>query len=140
MDRVRFEALLAAYGGDPRRWPEAERADAESYAATNAEARSLLDDARRLDGLLDATRGEAPGLDLVAARILAAAPKAGEGAPSMRVGRPLVALAACALIGIIIGFGGARLAPPADAADAALNAAFGEGPEQSPDAPPGVNG
>lgn len=129
MDRVRFEAMLAAYGADPKRWPEAERAEAQAFAAAHPEFAASLAEARAIDALLDAAREPAAGGDLVAARILAKAPTA---QPRANLVRPLLALAACAVVGVLVGFGGAHLAPLADPADAALNAAFGDGPESFP--------
>lgn len=54
MTRQRFEDLADAYGGDLRRWPEAEREAGRALAATDAEADALLRQADRLDALLDA--------------------------------------------------------------------------------------
>ena len=106
----------------------------------NAEARALIAEARDVDALLDAGVGAAPGADLVTARILAAVPKA--GAPAQAgLTRTLAALAACAVFGVVVGFGGAMFAPQGDATDAALSAAFGDGPEATPvDPTPGGDG
>ena len=38
MTSERFLALVAAYGADARRWPEAERAAARAFAATEPDA------------------------------------------------------------------------------------------------------
>lgn len=51
-DRVR--ALIDAYGADPDRWPEGERDAALTRIASDPTLRSILDDARALDTLLDA--------------------------------------------------------------------------------------
>ena len=42
MDKDRFETLAAAYGGDLRRWPEAERAAAEDFRRGNPEAAAAM--------------------------------------------------------------------------------------------------
>lgn len=52
MTLARFSALLDAYGGEPSRWPESERAAAEAFLRSDAEARRLCADAAKLDGLL----------------------------------------------------------------------------------------
>jgi hypothetical protein len=49
----RLEQLLDAYGADPSRWPDAERAAAEQLIRTDVEAQKLLMQARSLDDLLD---------------------------------------------------------------------------------------
>lgn len=60
MDAKRFAALAAAYGGDLRRWPEAERVAGMDFAAGDMGV-SILRHAGRLDTLLDSYRAEAPG-------------------------------------------------------------------------------
>ena len=112
MDRERFAELLDAYGADFRRWPAAVRAEAAAFTAQNADAAALIAEAGSLDALLDSVRGETrPSTDL-AARILAAAPRAQRPAFDRRA---MLALAACAVFGVLIGYGGGMLAPaPAD--------------------------
>jgi hypothetical protein len=107
MDRERFLHLLEAYGGDFRRWPAETRALAAAYAAQDADAASALAEARALDRALDAARHGAEPSAALAARILAQAPRA---AAFDR--RALFALAACAVFGVVIGYGGGLLAPP----------------------------
>ncbi len=53
MTRERFSALLDAYGGDLRRWPEPSRSGAEVLLARDAAARRQRDQALALDALLD---------------------------------------------------------------------------------------
>ncbi len=48
-----FASLLDTYGPDPANWPERKRADGLALAASDAEARAALADARRLDALLN---------------------------------------------------------------------------------------
>ena len=104
MDRERFAELLDAYGADFRRWPAAVRAEAGS-----------------LDALLDSVRGETrPSTDL-AARILAAAPRAQRPAFDRRA---MLALAACAVFGVLIGYGGGMLAPAPAEEDSYFSMAF----------------
>jgi len=52
----RFKAIVDAYGADPARWPDAERAAALRFLANDVRAKAWLDEARALDGLLDAGR------------------------------------------------------------------------------------
>jgi hypothetical protein len=108
MDRERFEHLLDAYGADFRRWPSETRAAAAAFAAQDPEAAALLSEARSLDRVLDTAReagAPSPGL---AARILAQAPRAAARAFDRRA---MLALAACAVFGIVLGYGGGLLAP-----------------------------
>lgn len=121
MDRERFEHLLAAYGADFARWPEAEREAAAAFAVQNADTVAVaMREARGLDAALDLAR-ETPDTTLLAARILRKAPKA---AAAVFDARAAIALAACAVFGVVLGYGGGRLAPLADEDDAFFTAAF----------------
>lgn len=51
MDRQQFQRLIAAYGGDADRWPEASRDMAFSFAGT-AEGRAMIAFASALDAAL----------------------------------------------------------------------------------------
>jgi len=62
----RFRRLIEAYGADPARWPPPERAAALALLATSAQARSALEDVRRLDALLAADRRPAADASLAA--------------------------------------------------------------------------
>lgn len=78
----RLRDILGAYGGDPERWPDAERAPALELLSRSADARSLRDDALRLDAALDLLPAAEPSAGLEE-RILAAArrtPQDGTGA------------------------------------------------------------
>jgi hypothetical protein len=59
MDARRFAALAQAYGGDLRRWPEAERMAGAVFAASGA-GKAILRQAGTLDALLDSYRVDAP--------------------------------------------------------------------------------
>lgn len=59
MDARRFAALAQAYGGDLRRWPEAERMAGTVFAASGA-GKAILRQAGTLDALLDSYRVDAP--------------------------------------------------------------------------------
>lgn len=56
MDATRFAALADAWGGDLRRWPEAERESGRAFAASHqVVAERLLFEGDSLDALLDAS-------------------------------------------------------------------------------------
>ena len=76
MERAQFEALIAAYGAEPARWPAEHRADMQAYIAANpADVREALVVERALDEALSASPRPAPSADL-AARVLAQRPAA----------------------------------------------------------------
>ncbi len=70
-----FAAALDRHGADPARWPQALRGRAPALLESSAQARALLDEARRLDAALDAALpapDTPPGLQT---RILANTPQ-----------------------------------------------------------------
>jgi hypothetical protein len=131
MDRARFEYLLDAYGADFRRWPPDERAEAERFVRENAEALApLLEAAHVLDATLDlAGMVQAPSASL-SDRILAAAPRARSTPQRTNFAPAGWALAACTLLGVLIGYGGGALAATSADQDDYFTAAF--------EAPPAV--
>jgi hypothetical protein len=68
----RFAVLLDAYGADPARWPDAERAAARALLDRSSEARARRDAAAALDALLDRAATVEPSSAL-AERILSQA-------------------------------------------------------------------
>ena len=124
MDVERFETLALAYGGDLRRWPQAERAAGEAFRAREpAAADEALSAAQALDFALDGWTSPAPSAALRQA-VLAAAPKtrarpAGRGLGFWLSGAGLVAAAAA---GVIVGFTASTAAVSNDRADAVLQA------------------
>ncbi len=121
MDWKRFAELLDAYGGDFRRWPANERAPAAAFAAREPDAATLIAEAQKLDQVLDAARAsDEPSADL-ALRILASAPSAQRPVFDRRA---IFALAACAVFGVVLGYGAGLLAPAPDADDAYFTMAF----------------
>ena len=74
MDLTRFEALVAAYGATPNRWPEEERAAAEAFARADPRAAALLAKADAIDTLLFAHRVAEPSRTL-RAMVIEAAPR-----------------------------------------------------------------
>lgn len=121
MDRQRFEHLLEAYGASFARWPAEERAAGEAYAAAHRDdVAALLAAEHALDDALGARETLTGASDLLAARILAAH-KRQRGAVDWRA---VAALAACAVFGVVIGYGGGLLAPVADDEAAYFASAF----------------
>lgn len=119
MNRERFEFLLDAYGADFRRWPAADRTAGEAFAAKHAEeASEAIRAAGALDRALDAARDDAIDTALLARRILRQRPR-----PWIDR-RAAIALAACAVFGIALGYGAGTLAPAPDFDDAYFAAAF----------------
>ena len=99
MTLERLHVILDAYGGAPERWPAAERAAATRLVEQSAVARGLWEEARTLDGLLDALPSEDPSAALVE-RVLAAAPRVRRPRRWTRplaIAVPLAAAAALAL-------------------------------------------
>lgn len=132
MDRARFEHLLEAYGGDFARWPASDRAAGAAYAAQHAEAVGpLLREARALDAALNDAREAAPDVTRLSARVLAGVPKPVQGFDR----RAAWALAACAVFGVMLGYGGGLMAPAAAADEEYFTMAF-----EAPFVEPGEDG
>lgn len=101
MGLERFERLVEAWGADPRRWPEAERAAAEAFLAHNVDARASIEEAARLDALLALAPAHEPS-EMLVHRVLRAAPRAHP--PVSRFGWVSgVGWAAAAAAGVIAG-------------------------------------
>ncbi len=108
MKPERFEAMVAAYGAEPRRWPEEEREAALAFARTEGGAAALAAE-RRLDALLD--RAETPRASRELVSRVAGTPwrqRAGWATQA-------ATLAAAALLGLYVGW--ASLTPADRAAD-----------------------
>lgn len=108
MDAQRFESLTAAYGAEPGRWPQVERAAALAFQRDNrAAAERILFEARMIDAVLDAAPTQAPSAEL-RDRVLARAPRPRSGRPRVLFGAPRwlpsagVAALACA-VGMWVG-------------------------------------
>jgi hypothetical protein len=101
---ARFEALLGAYGAEPRRWPADRRAWAEALLARSAAAQSMRAEALRLDGLIDAAGVDAVPAHLVG-RALAAAPRPAPRRAAWLAGflQPATGLAMAAVLGLALG-------------------------------------
>ncbi|MBL8545651.1 MAG: hypothetical protein JNL81_04260 [Hyphomonadaceae bacterium] len=121
MDRERFVALLDAYGADFRRWPAEARAAAAAFAAQNADVEALLAEARGLDAVLGLVRDQGAPSGELTARILSRIPRTQRPAFDRRA---LFALAACAVFGVVLGYGGGLLAPTPTEDDVYFSMAF----------------
>jgi len=130
-DAARMAQILDAYGASPARWPAAERDAALAWAAAHPDA---LDEARALDAALDLNTFDTAPSDALRARVLQATPGGGENVLPFRARAParawnasaLAALAACAVMGVVIGFNASGYGEDVTAdADAAFGAAFG---------------
>lgn len=133
IDATRMAAILAAYGADPARWPADERESARAWMAVHGDdLATALADAGALDAVLARdTRGDAPN-EALKARVLQGVPGAGETVVPFRTpvrswnAGAIAALAACAVIGVVIGFNASNYSAESIAdADAALGVAFG---------------
>lgn len=140
MTLKRLEAILAAYGADPRRWPDAERTAALALLARSPDVHARADAARGLDAALDRVRADVP--TAAAARVaawidrsVAAARAAGWDVPDIRWGAFLwnataatwpraAALVGVAMLGIVVGLSSA---PPPAATDGFLDGSVGAG-------------
>ena len=108
----RFEALVAAYGGDFSRYPERERACAEALVARSRDARRIFEAARAFDSLLRSARAELPPRLELMARLGASPIRHEERSvvallPFRSRGRAWLAAAAAMLLGIA----GSRVLP-----------------------------
>jgi hypothetical protein len=129
MNETRLKRLIEAYGAEPERWPDAERAAAMALLKKSAEARALVAEARRLDRLLAAAPvgSTAPAATAALRRRIAAlpeesapgAPAAGSRTigpwPAIRLWPSVAGLAAAGLIGFVVGW--TELPPVGDQAD-----------------------
>ena len=74
LTEARFRDIVDAYGADPLRWPEEERAAASIFARNHPDiAQAVLDEARALDAWLDADVIDVPEDDILDAHARAVA-------------------------------------------------------------------
>lgn len=128
---ARFEALLDAYGAEPRRWPTDRRAAAEALLARSPEAQALHAAAARLDGLIDAAKIEPAPAHLIG-RVLAAAPTAAAPRASWlaTLFKPALGLAFAAVLGLALGGVISPFGNGSEVADAeTMTLAIGDVPE-----------
>jgi hypothetical protein len=132
MDETRFDQLLAAFGADQARWPDAERALALRHLAANPAAHARRAESKALDVALDAWTLDAPSAAL-AERIAAGAP-VGRSLPARAVWLSGVGLAAACALGVLVGaqLSAAPQATSADHDDPAVTAALDGNTEFTP--------
>ncbi|OFE11076.1 hypothetical protein PHACT_14520 [Pseudohongiella acticola] len=115
----RFAELLAAYGADATRWPEAERSAALAFMDNNVNARGMMRDALPLDQWMRASEASVPAFSGLEARILQRALPVGasafidrlvgwclpaSGFDVRQLWRPLAAASLPLAIGLMVGF------------------------------------
>ncbi len=116
MNIERVKAIIEAYGGDPLRWPQAERDEALAMLEQSDALESLLEDARRLDAVLDEIIPADAPTRALRSRILRIAKQTSghtliegfldwllDGAPRDRVLRPAMASLLPLLLGFALG-------------------------------------
>lgn len=119
MNNEQLQIFLDSHGADPARWPAAQRAAVEDLIARNAEARALLDGARRLDALLAHATSRVTNDGASAMRVMArlsslpAQKKPFWRWPSVLLDWQfapawprMAALACCAIVGFMVGIAG----------------------------------
>jgi hypothetical protein len=126
MDAERFETLAMAYGGDLRRWPEADRDAAEAFRAAAPEAaRAILCEADDLDAALHEWRPPVVSAAL-RDRVLASAPRAkmmaGPAPRGLGFWLSGAGFAAAAVAGVIVGVAASSAAVSNARADEVLAA------------------
>jgi hypothetical protein len=103
MTPERFHQIVEAYGADPRRWPQQERAAGEAWAAAHrAEAEAVLADAAGIDAWLAADTVDPPGAALQQ-RIIGSAPVERPIVPRRRLWWSGAAVAGVGLLGGVAG-------------------------------------
>ena len=119
----RVREIIAAYGGAPQRWPEAERLDALALIAADPQLGRLREQARGLDDLLDA-QPPPPVVQVNPIAIVAAARRdrtviggGGRGVYSASLLRRVAGMAAVALLGFALGISGCASVTPRPLAD-----------------------
>lgn len=117
MSEERLAALAEAYGADPARWPAAERETAQTLAKDDGAFRRSLEEADRIDRLLDASPPPPAASAALTGLILAKAPQPRGARIRLAFGavlRPVTGLAVAAMLGVLVG----ALAPaPVDLTD-----------------------
>jgi len=121
MTEERFFQILDVYGANPARWPEAERAGAEAFAAAHPDlVGAAMSDEMVLDDLLDRLVEPAIEAPLLERRLLTQLPSPG-GLPSWMAPS---AMAAALMLGAFIGFASSALTVPVDDSEAIYADAF----------------
>ncbi len=143
----RFAELVSAYGARPEAWPRAERGWARSFMHASPEARSLLAGATEVDFWLDSlivpkASAELEARVLASSPVLAQIPRRPRPAFGLEnilawvrrravaqpllplAARPVYAVAAAAVAGLLLGWGGVFSQPPAGEEEEIVAMAF----------------
>lgn len=103
MTSKRFAELVAAYGAEPRRWPEGQRQAAMAFMEDHPEeAAPVLENGRSLDEALDRYVVSAPSAKLIL-MITESAPSIRAAARRVRLWRQGAGFAAVGLAGALAG-------------------------------------
>src|ERR1700749_1828556 len=103
MTPERFQQIVEAYGAEPRRWPQHDRAAAQAWGQSHrAEADALLAEAAGVDAWLAADKVEPPDAALLE-RVLDSAPVRQPAAPRRRLWWSGAAVAGVGLLGGVAG-------------------------------------
>jgi hypothetical protein len=103
MTPERFQQIVEAYGAEPRRWPQQDRAAAQAWAQSHrVEADALLAEAAGVDAWLAADKVEPPGAALLK-RVLSGAPVRQPVVPRWRLWWSGAAIAGVGLLGGVAG-------------------------------------
>lgn len=126
MTRDEFEGGLDRYGGDPGRWPQALRAEAEALIARDPAAAKLAAQAARLDSILANAMTPRPVDSAFVGRVLTGI---GSGARHETVLRPtprLAAWAGAAMITLLsAGYAAGAMLPASSGEDTLAGIMFG---------------
>lgn len=113
MNLEEFQNMVAAYGADPQKWPDHQRADAQTFASSHQEAvQPILEHAEKLDAALSLLTPSAPS-DLLRRRIVGGLDAGAQnGATAYAAQRKSVpgwrSIAAMVVCAFGLGFGGAQ--------------------------------
>lgn len=126
MNLERFEETLSRLGGDLRRWPAAERAEAEGLIAAEPQAAKLQAEAARLDGLIGAAMAPATMDAAAVGRIIAGVDHRRHRDLTLQPTRRLFAWASAAMVVFLVaGFAAGVAIPASQGEDALAGLVFG---------------
>lgn len=74
MTEKRFKEIVASYGAEQKRWPEAERESASAFAKHNANAQTIINNAAQTDALLSLMPNPQPADKAFVTRLAAMGP------------------------------------------------------------------
>ena len=126
MDLERFEETLSRLGGDLKRWPPSERAQAEALIAAEPRAAELHAQATRLDALIGATVAPVAMDAAQMGRIMAGIDRHKHRDLTLQPTRRLFAWASAAMaVFLVVGFAAGVAIPSSQDADTLAGLMFG---------------